>query len=447
MKTKYPVVVLGAGESGTGAAILAKARGIGVFVSDSGTIQSKYRALLEEYDIPTEEGRHDSGIISGADEIIKSPGIPDSSPVVAAASAKGIPVISEIEFAARYSGGKFICITGSNGKTTTTLLTRHILNKAGVDAAVAGNVGNSFALELLKGDHEYWVLEISSFQLDGMFRFKADMAILTNITPDHLDRYTSFEHYAASKLRILQNQGPEDALIWCAADPVLRQLLGKRPLTQKNFPYACQAGEYDNCAWIQNNEIIIRLNNTTMSLTLENLALQGRHNAYNSMAAAVASNLAGVRKNKIKDSLSDFQNVEHRLEFVASVHGIEFINDSKATNINSTWYALESMKNPVIWIAGGKDKGNDYGLLSELVRKKVKAIVCLGEDNAKIKASFAGMVETIIETRSADDAVQAAYQMGQKGDVVLLSPACASFDLFENYEDRGKKFKTAVKRL
>jgi UDP-N-acetylmuramoylalanine--D-glutamate ligase len=447
MKAKYPIVVLGAGESGTGAAVLAKTRGLGVFVSDAGTIQPRYRALLDQYDIPREEGRHDTGIILEAEEIIKSPGIPETASIVASASAKGIPVISEIEFAARYSSGKFICITGSNGKTTTTLLTHHILKNGGIDAGVAGNVGNSFALELLKGDHAYWVLEISSFQLDGMSRFKTDIAILTNITPDHLDRYPSFEHYAASKLKILQNQTAGDALVWCAADPVTRKSLGERTLPQINIPYATRPDEFENCAWLQNNEIIIRINNTTMSLTLENLALQGRHNAYNSMAAAIAANLAGVRKNKIKDSLSDFQNVEHRLEFVASVHGIEFINDSKATNINSTWYALESMKNPVIWIAGGKDKGNDYSLLDELVRSKVKAIVCLGEDNYKIKASFGGMVDTIIETRSADDAVKVAYQLGQKGDVVLLSPACASFDLFENYEDRGKKFKSAVKRL
>ncbi len=447
MTRRYPIVVLGAAESGTGAAVLAKARGLEVFVSDAGSIKEKFKALLKEWDIPFEENQHTAELILGADEIIKSPGIPEATPLVAAAITQGIPVISEIEFAARYSQGKFICITGSNGKTTTTLLTHHLLVKGGLDAGVAGNVGNSFALELLKGDHRWWVLELSSFQLDGIFRFRPHIAILTNITPDHLDRYGSFEKYIASKMRIVQNQQPEDAFIWFSGDPVIRREIEKRSFKQRLIPY----GEtYPGCAegaWIENEKIIIKLNNDIMSSTIENLALQGRHNIYNSMASAIAARLAEVRKMRIKESLADFQNVEHRLEFVATVHGIDFINDSKATNVNSTWYALESMNKPVIWIAGGKDKGNDYTMLIELVKQKVKAIVCLGVDNTKLKLVFGNIIQTIVEASSAEEAVQAAYQLGQKGDVVLLSPACASFDLFENYEDRGNQFKKAVKNL
>lgn len=446
-KKEYPIVVLGAAESGAGAAVLAKAKGLGVFVSDAGRIKDKYKDLLRQWDIPFEENRHSSDLILGAEEIIKSPGIPESAPVVAAALEQGIPVISEIEFAARYSAGKFICITGSNGKTTTTLLTHHLLVKGGLDAGLAGNVGNSFALELLKGDHAWWVLEISSFQLDGMFRFRPHIAILTNITPDHLDRYGTFDRYVASKMRITQNQQPGDAFIYFADDPVIQREIARRSFPQRLFPYGEKRPSQGEGAWIENNEIIININNDIMSSTIENLALQGRHNVYNSMASAIAARLAEVRKMRIKESLSDFQNVEHRLEFVATVHGIDFINDSKATNVNSTWYALESMTKPVIWIAGGKDKGNDYTMLADLVRQKVKAIVCLGVDNTKLKTFFTGMVPTIVETTSAEEAVQAAYRLGQKGDVVLLSPACASFDLFENYEDRGNQFKKAVKNL
>ncbi|HNQ59735.1 MAG TPA: UDP-N-acetylmuramoyl-L-alanine--D-glutamate ligase [Bacteroidales bacterium] len=444
---KYPIVVLGAGESGAGAASLARTEGYGVFVSDLGTIQPYYKSILQKRNIPYEENRHSPEIILYADEIIKSPGIPDNTPIVLEAKQKGIPVISEIEFAARFSNGRFICITGSNGKTTTALLTHHILSNGSIDAGLAGNVGKSFAMELLKGDHEWWVLEISSFQLDGMFKFKADIAILTNITPDHLDRYANFEEYTASKMRIIQNQGPTDAFIWFANDPVIWSEVDKRNLTQRIIPYGEKALGYDEECWIENNKIKIKINQYIMSITIENLALQGRHNTHNSMAAAVAAKLLDVRSRKIKESLSDFKNIEHRLEFVASVHGIDFINDSKATNVNSTWYALESMKKPVIWIAGGKDKGNDYSILIDLVKQKVKAIVCLGVDNSKIRRTFAGLVDTIVEAYSADQAVEAAYRLGQNGDVVLLSPACASFDLFENYEERGKKFKQAVKRL
>ena len=353
---KYPIVVLGAGESGAGAASLARTEGYGVFVSDLGTIQPYYKSILQKRNIPYEENRHSPEIILYADEIIKSPGIPDNTPIVLEAKQKGIPVISEIEFAARFSNGRFICITGSNGKTTTALLTHHILSNGSIDAGLAGNVGKSFAMELLKGDHEWWVLEISSFQLDGMFKFKADIAILTNITPDHLDRYANFEEYTASKMRIIQNQGPTDAFIWFANDPVIWSEVDKRNLTQRIIPYGEKALGYDEECWIENNKIKIKINQYIMSITIENLALQGRHNTHNSMAAAVAAKLLDVRSRKIKESLSDFKNIEHRLEFVASVHGIDFINDSKATNVNSTWYALESMKKPVIWIAGGKTR-------------------------------------------------------------------------------------------
>ncbi|MDK2908921.1 MAG: UDP-N-acetylmuramoylalanine--D-glutamate ligase [Bacteroidales bacterium] len=447
MAKEYPIVVLGAAESGTGAAVLAKAKGLGVFVSDAGVIKEKYKELLRKWDIPFEESKHSFDIVLSAKEIIKSPGIPEKAPVVAAALAKGIPVISEIEFAARFSRGRFICITGSNGKTTTTLLTHHLLVRGGLDAGVAGNVGNSFALELLNGDHAWWVLEISSFQLDGMFNFRPHIAILTNITPDHLDRYGTFQDYTNSKMRMAHLQQEDDALIWFSGDPVIRRELERRQLQQRLIPYGEIAPGNGDGAWIENDQIIIRINNDIMSSTIENLALQGRHNVYNSMASAIAARLAEVRKMRIKESLADFQNVEHRLEFVASVHGIDFINDSKATNVNSTWYALESMTKPVIWIAGGKDKGNDYTMLGELVKQKVKAIVCLGVDNTKLKTFFSGMVQTIIETSSAEEAVQTAYSLGQKGDVVLLSPACASFDLFENFEDRGNQFKKAVKNL
>ena len=444
---KYSIVVLGAGESGTGAAVLANGLGHGVFVSDLGMIKPAYRNILEANGILFEAGKHTEDLILSSDEIIKSPGIPDTMPLVKKAIEKGIPVIDEIEFASRFSRGKFICITGSNGKTTTTLLTHHLLTKGGIDAGLAGNVGKSFAADLPKQDHDWWVLEVSSFQLDRMFKFRADISILTNITPDHLDRYGTFEAYAYSKMRVIQNQGPDDCFLWYAGDPVIRQLVDKIRPVSRCIPFGCLPDEFDEGAWLTEKTIEIRINQQIMSLTLENLALQGRHNAYNSMAAAISAKLVEVRKSKIKESLADFQNVEHRLEFVASVHGIEFINDSKATNVNSTWYALESVKRPVIWIAGGKDKGNDYSELAGLVRSKVKAMICLGIDNQKIRNYFSGMVETIIETKSAEEAVQAAYRMGQKGDTVLLSPACASFDLFENYEERGLKFKQAVKRL
>jgi UDP-N-acetylmuramoylalanine--D-glutamate ligase len=362
--------------------------------------------------------------------------------------AAGIPLISEIEFAARYSKAKLICITGSNGKTTTTLLIHHMLKKAGLDVAMAGNVGNSFAMEVSIGDHDYFVLEISSFQLDGMFDFKADIAILMNITPDHLDRYNnSFELYAESKFRILRNMTKDDAFIFCWDDAASRNMIKNTEIIPRMIPFSIKEIVKGDGAYLLDKNIIINIQSNQLTMTLESLALQGKHNIYNSMAAAVSGKLLEIRKEHIKESLSDFQNIAHRLEFVASIQGIEFINDSKATNINSTWYALESMQNKVVWIAGGVDKGNDYSMLRELVKDRVKAIVCLGKDNQALNEAFSDVVETMVETRSMDVAVQTAIYLAAKGDTILLSPACASFDLFENYEERGDKFKEAVNSL
>lgn len=461
MSSGNNIVVLGAGESGVGAAVLANTKGHQVFVSDSGRIQDKYRGILLAHHIEFEEGKHDTDRIRTADEVIKSPGIPENSDLVRNIRNAGIPVTGEIEFAARYCKGKKICITGSNGKTTTTLLTGHILNKAGLDVAVAGNVGSGFAMEIARGDHDYWVLEISSFQLDDMYDFKADIAILMNITPDHLDRYDyQFSRYIDSKFRIIRNQTPKDAFIFCQDDEVIKREMDQRRIVSSRYPFTILERGAGQGGWLEepltessaamnkkSNAIVIYTHNEPFTMTLESLALQGRHNIYNSLAAGIASRILDLRKEIVKESLSDFQQIEHRLEFVAKVHGIEFINDSKATNVNSTWYALESVDRPIIWIAGGTDKGNDYSMLFDLVRKKVKAIVCLGRDNQKIIDAFTGIVETIVETHSAGKAVEAAYQMGSHGDVVLLSPACASFDLFNNYEDRGRQFKEEVRRL
>ncbi len=442
------IAVLGAGESGTGAAVLAKTRGIPVFVSDSGFIKEQYQQVLRQYVIEYEQQIHTAGRILQASEIIKSPGISDTTPLLTEARKRGIPVISEIEFASRFTDARKICITGTNGKTTTTLLTWHILNRSGMNAGLAGNMGQSFALQVATTQRDYYVLEISSFQLDGMFDFKADVAVLTNITPDHLERYNyKFSNYVDSKFRIAQNQSPADAFIFCADDPVVFAEVQKRNLQARKYPFSLLGKVGDGGAYLENNKIIITTNEGEFRMTLEELALQGRHNVYNSMAAAISAQLVKVRKETIRQCLSDFQNVEHRLEFVSNVHGIEFINDSKATNVNSTWYALESMTKPVIWIAGGLDKGNDYELLKDLVRQKAKAIICLGQDNSKILGSFGSLKIPIIETTSAEAAVNEAYMLAETGDTVLLSPACASFDLFENYEDRGNQFKKAVKLL
>ena len=456
------VTVLGAGESGVGAALLAKKKGLEAFVSDNGIIKKKYKNVLSHYEIAFEEGGHTCEKILQADEIIKSPGIPDNLPLITLLKKKHIPVISEIEFAGRYCAAKKICITGSNGKTTTTLLTGNILSKAGLNTGIAGNIGKSFAGLIAKKEHNFYVLEISSFQLDGMYDFKADIAVILNITPDHLDRYNNeFSKYINSKLRIIQNQTNLDAIIYCADDEIIEGELSKRNIVAKKYPFsifrhitdegACLAqpltSEMNKSEYKKGNKLIVNINGEILEMTLENLALQGRHNIYNSMAAGIAARILDIRKETIRESLSDFQHIEHRLEYVARVHGIEFINDSKATNINATWYALESVNKPIIWVAGGIDKGNDYSQLQELVRNKVKAIICLGLDNTKLIKAFSGQVDIMAEAHSAEEAVQAAYQLAADGETVLLSPACASFDLFNNYEDRGRKFKNAVKKL
>lgn len=443
------IVILGAGESGTGAALLAQQKGYDVFVSDKSAIHQKYKDVLSKNEIRWEEKQHTESLILNADEVIKSPGIPGTVPLIKQLRSQSTPVISEIEFAGRYTNAKTICITGSNGKTTTATLTHHILQKAGLNAALGGNVGHSFAKLVAEAKHDVYVLELSSFQLDDMYQFRADIAVLLNITPDHLDRYEyQLEKYAAAKFRIAQNQRPEDAFVYCADDEVTLREMHKYTINATKYPFSIkqelqQEGAYMNT----NNEIIINIHKNPITMTIEELALQGKHNVYNSMAGGIAARLLEVRKDAIRESLSDFQSVEHRLEFVSRINNIDFINDSKATNVNSTWYALESMNTPVVWIVGGVDKGNDYESLLELVQSKVKAIVCLGKDNSKIIAAFSGRVETIVEAGSAQEAVALSYRLATKGDSVLLSPACASFDMFENYEDRGRQFKAAVRGL
>lgn len=442
------IAILGAGESGTGAAVLAIKQGFRVWLSDSGTIKQKYKDVLSHFEIAFEEGKHSEEMILDADEVIISPGIPLTVPLVQKIKARQIPVISEIEFAARYTNSRKICITGSNGKTTTTLLIHHILKNAGINVGLAGNVGESFAMQVATREYDWYVLEISSFQLDSMFGFKADIAIITNITPDHLDRYEyKFENYIDSKFRITQNQTKDDAFIYCLDDEVSAREVPQRNLKARVYTVTCQPENTSANAYCIDKKIHINLHNNHFTMTLEELALQGKHNAYNSMVASIASKLVDIRSESIRQSLSAFENVPHRLEFVARIHGIDFINDSKATNVNSAWYALETMDTPVIWIAGGIDKGNDYSKLEELVSQKVKAIICLGIDNQKIIDTFGDKVGAIYETQSMEQAVLTAYTIGKKEDTVLLSPACASFDLFENYEERGDKFKKAVKNL
>jgi UDP-N-acetylmuramoylalanine--D-glutamate ligase len=448
----YELIILGGGESGAGSAILAKKQGFKVFLSDSGTLKNEYRQALQDNGINFEEGGHSEEMVLQANEIIKSPGIPDTAKIVAAAVAKGISVVSEIEFAGRYTNAKMICITGSNGKTTTTSLIYKIMKDAGMNVGLGGNIGKSFAWQVATENFDYYVLELSSFQLDNMYNFRANVAILLNITPDHLDRYDyKLENYARSKFRIVQNMTPDDTFIYCADDPVTMQYLREFNIKAQQIPFALQSSSIinnkSNSAFVQNKILTAMYATETFTQLVDDLSLKGRHNHYNSMAATLSSLVVNIKKDSIRESLRNFQNVEHRLEPVLKVRGILFVNDSKATNINSTWYALDSMDAPTIWIVGGTDKGNDYSLLTDLVRQKVKAIVCLGVDNAKIRKVFDPIVETIVETRSAGDAVQAAYHLGNKGDTVLLSPACASFDLFQNYEDRGRQFKEAVRTL
>jgi UDP-N-acetylmuramoylalanine--D-glutamate ligase len=446
-RNKY-IAILGAAESGTGAAILAQKQGYEVFVSDMGTIKKEYKDELQKRNIAFEEGQHSEQRILQAGEIIKSPGIPDTAPLIVKAITLGIPVISDIEFAARYTHAKMICITGSNGKTTTATLTYELLKQGGLNVGLAGNIGKSFAWSVAEHDYDYYVLEISSFQLDHMYNFKADVAILTNITPDHLDRYDyNFQNYVDSKFRIIQNQGAQDSFIYNADDEVIVKEMEKREINMRTYPFTQNKKLKGEGAYRNDNQLIININSDTFIMTIEELALQGRHNVYNTMAGGIAARLQEIRKESIKNCLSDFQSLEHRLEHVAEVRGVQFINDSKATNVNSAWFALESMNKPVIWIAGGVDKGNDYTSLMPLVHEKVKAIVCIGKDNSKIHQAFGSIVDTIIDTEEMSEAVLSAFYMGQPGDTVLLSPACASFDLFENYEERGQKFKRAVHDL
>jgi UDP-N-acetylmuramoylalanine--D-glutamate ligase len=446
-KKKSRIVILGGAESGVGSAVLATKQGFDVFLSDMGTIKPKYKETLNKHGIAWEEGKHSFEQILNANEVIKSPGIPDKVPIVQELKAKGIPVISEIEFAGRFTSAFKICITGSNGKTTTTTLIHHMLKKAGLNVGLAGNVGKSFALQVAECNYDYYVIELSSFQLDGMYTFKADIAILLNISPDHLDRYDyKMENYVKSKFRITQNLSEDECFIFCSDNDVTTDHLKQIVLKAQLLPFS-QDKQEGQTAFLIDSLMHINHNNSDFNMSIDELALKGRHNVYNSMAAGIAGHVLNIRKDVIRESLCDFQGVEHRLESVLKIRGVQYINDSKATNVNSTWYALESMKDPVVWIAGGLDKGNDYTELFDLVKEKVKAIVCLGIDNSKLYQAFSHLVPSMVNAHSAQEAVMQAYKLSSPGDVVLLSPACASFDLFENFEDRGKQFKEAVKNL
>ena len=441
------IVILGAGESGAGAAVLAKKQGFDVFVSDFGEIKDHYKQLLDNHHIPWEEKQHSEKLILNAGEVIKSPGIPDKAPIVKKLIEKKIPVISEIEFAGRYTDAKMICITGSNGKTTTTMLIYHILKDAGLNAGLAGNVGESLALQVAEKDFDYYVLELSSFQLDGMKEFKADIAILLNIMPDHLDRYDyEFQKYIDSKFKIIQNQTSKDSFIFWNDDPVIQQELKKRKIQSTLYPFSLEREEKTK-AFIENNLLIINTLNNLFTMPSAELSLQGIHNTYNSMAAGLAASIVNVRKENIRQSLQDFQGVEHRLEYVATVKDVKYINDSKATNVNSCWYALQSMRTQVVLILGGTDKGNDYSEIEELVKEKVTGLIFLGVDNEKLHQFFDGKVEKIVDVQSMEECVKEAYKMANPRQTVLLSPCCASFDLFKNYEDRGKQFKACVRNL
>lgn len=441
------IVVLGAGESGVGSAILAQKQGFDVFVSDMSPIKEKYVAELNQYNIAWEQGQHTEELILNADEVIKSPGIPEKAPIIKKLREKGINIISEIEFAGRYSKSKMICITGSNGKTTTTTLVHYIFKEAGLDASLAGNIGFSLARQVAIDPHDYYIIELSSFQLDGMYDFKADIAILLNITPDHLDRYDyKFQNYVDSKMRILQNMTENDTFIYWNEDPVVTKELEKYDIKAKMMPFSIQTIE-NMAACLENEKLVINLKNNYIDMDINKLALKGQHNIYNSMAAGIAAGVEGIKKDTIRKAFSDFSGVEHRLEPVAKVRSVLFINDSKATNVNSCWYALQCMQTPVVLILGGKDKGNDYTEIEDLVKEKVKAIVCLGVDNSKLHAFFDGKVENIADAGSMEEAVNKCFAFADKGDTVLLSPCCASFDLFKSYEDRGQQFKECVKRL
>jgi len=441
------IVLLGSGESGVGAAILAQKQGYGVFVSDFGTIKEVYKLELNKRNIEFEEGQHSEEKILAADIIIKSPGIPDKAPIIKKIKEKQIEIISEIEFAYRFTKAKIIAITGSNGKTTTTSLVYHILKNAGLNVGLGGNIGDSFAKQVAEEDKEYFVLEISSFQLDNCTTFKPHIAILTNITEDHLDRYDyKFENYISSKFSIAKNQTEDDFFIYCLDDEVSKKYLNQFDIKAKLIPFSYYQ-KLEEGGYIEDKNLIININKNKFTMPTNELALQGIHNTYNSLAAGIGAKLFNVRNEKIRDSFQDFKSLEHRLEFVATVKGVDFINDSKATNVNSTWYALESMIKPTVLILGGVDKGNDYTLIKDLVKEKVKAIICLGKDNEALHQAFANEVGYIVDTQSMEQAVNMAYNIAEKEEVVLLSPCCASFDLFENYEDRGRQFKRNVLNL
>ncbi|MBP5355604.1 MAG: UDP-N-acetylmuramoyl-L-alanine--D-glutamate ligase [Prevotella sp.] len=440
------IVVLGAAESGAGAAVLAKKEGFRVFVSDMGSIKDKYKKLLDDHQIEWEEGHHTEEKILDADEVIKSPGIPDEAPMIQKIIAKGIHIISEIEFAGRYTDAKMICITGSNGKTTTTSLIYHIFKEAGYDAGLAGNIGNSLALQVAEDPHEYYIIELSSFQLDNMYDFRANVAVLLNITPDHLDRYqNNMQNYVDSKMRIIQNQTKDDAFIYWNDDPIIKRELEKYDIKALQLPFS-ELKEKGSIGYIEEGQYTIEVP-TPFNMEQEALSLTGKHNIYNSLAAGIASDVAGIKKEVIRKSLSDFPGVEHRLEKVCTVGGVQYVNDSKATNVDACWYALESMKTPTILIIGGKDKGNDYTPIKELVRKKCAGLVYLGADNTKLHENFDEMGIPVRDTHSMKECIEACYEMAEPGMTVLLSPCCASFDLFKNMEDRGEQFKTLARNL
>lgn len=440
------IVILGAGESGTGAAILAQKKGFDTFVSDMSAIKDKYKDMLNERGIRWEEGKHTEELILNADEVIKSPGIPNDVPMILKLKEKGIPVISEIEFAGRYTNAKMICITGSNGKTTTTSLIYHIFKKAGLNVGLAGNIGQSLAYQVAECNYDYYVIELSSFQLDNMYKFHANIAVLMNITPDHLDRYDyKMQNYVDAKFRIIQNQTPEDAFIFWNDDPIIQHELHKYGIHGHYYPFA-EKREDGLAAFVEQNKIYFT-QPIAFNMEQEELALTGTHNLFNSMAAGISANIAGIRKEDIREALSDFKGVEHRLEKVARVRGVEYVNDSKATNVNSCWYALQSIKTKTVLILGGKDKGNDYNEIADLVREKCSGLIFLGLHNEKLHGFFDGFGLPIADVQSMKDAVDAAYRMAKQGETVLLSPCCASFDLFKSYEDRGDQFKECVKNL
>ena len=441
------IVVLGGGESGVGSAVLAKVKGFDVFLSDMGQISEKYTAVLDEWEIPYEQGKHTEELILNADEVIKSPGIPSTAGMVRKIEEQGIGIISEIEFAGRYDSAKKVCITGSNGKTTTTSLIYHLLKQAGMNVGLGGNIGKSYAYQVATENFDIYVLELSSFQLDNVYDFKADIAVITNITPDHLDRYGyDMENYVKAKFRITRNMSSDDCFIFCSDDEITINHLNKIIVQAQKLPFT-QKNEVEKGAFVKDDRIIVRYKEEECDMYLQELALGGKHNIYNSMAAALAAKAMDIDNAAIREGLATFQAVEHRLEKVLSIKDVLYINDSKATNVDAAWYALECQTRPVVWIVGGTDKGNDYSTLVPLAQEKVKAIICLGVDNRKIHEAFEGIVPAMYDVTSAKDAVQKAHKIAKEGDVVLLSPCCASFDLFKNYEDRGRQFKEAVRNL